>query len=201
MTITSASPLGIAAVLPASGAPEGIWLFIPHLPDLVWGTVAFLLIAVVLLKYALPRFTEVMDERTRKIEEGLALADKAKADQHDAELQAARLVDEARREAAQIRDQAQDEARAIVAQARTEAQAESSRAVEAAQRQILADKQAAQISLRSDVGLLATSLAEKIVGEQLSDAATSSRVIDRFLDSLEADTDAAAQAAAHGEAR
>ena len=49
-----------------------------------------------------------------------------------------------------------------------------------------ADKQAAQISLRTDVGLLASSLAEKIVGEQLKDTELSARVIDRFLDDLEA---------------
>lgn len=187
------------AVLAASGSEGNILL--PHTYDLVWSTIAFLLIAGFLIFYALPRFTAVLDERTRKIEDGLALADKAKEDQKDAELRAARLVEDARREAAQIRDQAQDEARLIIAQARTEAQAEAGRALDAAQRQILADKQAAQISLRSDVGLLATSLAEKIVGEQLSDAAVSSRVIDRFLDSLEADTDAVAQEPVHGEAR
>ena len=58
--------------------------------------------------------------------------------------------------------------------------------IEGAQRQILADKQAAQISLRTDVGMLASTLAERIVGEQLKDTALSERVIDRFLDELEA---------------
>ncbi|WP_195393286.1 F0F1 ATP synthase subunit B [Actinomyces urogenitalis] len=199
MTSLTLSTALAPAILAASGSEGNILL--PHSYDLVWGTIAFLLIAGLLIFFALPRFTAVLDERTKKIEEGLALADKAKEDQKDAELKAARLVEDARREAAQIRDQAQDEARLIIAQARTEAQAEAGRALEAAQRQILADRQAAQISLRSDVGLLATSLAEKIVGEQLSDAAVSSRVIDRFLDSLESDTDALAQEAAHGEAR
>ena len=48
-----------------------------------------------------------------------------------------------------------------------------------------ADKQAAEISLHTDVGLLASDLAERIVGEQLTDTALSARVIDRFLDELE----------------
>ncbi len=59
----------------------------------------------------------------------------------------------------------------------------------APQRQILAEKQAAQISLRSEVGLLASELAEKIIGEQLTDTALTSRVVDRFLDELEADSE------------
>lgn len=196
MITSFASPQGIAAVLPASGAPEGIGLFIPHIPDLVWGTVAFVLIAVVLMKYALPRFNEVLDERARTIEEGLALTEKAKADQAGAEAMAVRLVDEARLEAAKIREDAQSEAREIIAQARTEAQAEGAKALEAAQRQIRAEKASAQASLRSDIGSLATDLAEKIVGEQLSDPSAASRVIDRFLDELDASSEALTTSAA-----
>ena len=199
MSVASASPV-LATVLLASGggAPEGIGLFIPHLPDLIWGTVAFVLIAVVLIRYALPRCNAGRDERTRTIEEGLALSEKAKADQKDAELKAERIVEEARHEAASLREAAQAEAKEIVAAARTEAQGEAARALEAAQRQIQADKQAAQISLRTDVGMLASTLAEKIVGEQLTDSALSGRVIDRFLDELEAQDATAAAGPAKG---
>ena len=161
-------------------------MLLPETSDLVWGTVAFVIIAVVLLRYALPRFTKVLDERTRRIEEGLELADKAKEDQTNAELKAARLVEDARRDAAKIREDAQAQAQEIVAAAREAAQGEAGKALDAAERQIQADKQAAQISLRTDVGLLASSLAEKIVGEQLKDTELSARVIDRFLDDLEA---------------
>ncbi|MBW3068775.1 F0F1 ATP synthase subunit B [Actinomyces sp. 594] len=172
-------------VAAASGAPEGIFLFVPHLADLVWGTLCFLLIAVVLVKYALPRFNAVLDERTAKIEEGLALTERAKEEQSDAEARATRLVEDARLEAARIRERAQAEADKIIADARAEAAGEAGRAMESAERQIEADKQAAQISLRSDIGLLATDLAEKLVGEHLADAELSGRVIDRFLDELE----------------
>jgi len=176
------------AVLPAAseGGEESGNMLLPETSDLVWGTVAFLIIAVVLLRYALPRFTKVLDERTRRIEEGLELADKAKQDQTNAELKAARLVEDARRDAAKIREDAQAQAQEIVAAAREAAQGEAGKALDAAERQIQADKQAAQISLRTDVGLLASSLAEKIVGEQLKDTELSARVIDRFLDDLEA---------------
>ena len=176
------------AVLPATseGGEESGNMLLPETSDLVWGTVAFVIIAVVLLRYALPRFTKVLDERTRRIEEGLELADKAKEDHSNAELKAARLVEDARRDAAKIREDAQVQAQEIVAAAREAAQGEAGKALDAAERQIQADKQAAQISLRTDVGLLASSLAEKIVGEQLKDTELSARVIDRFLDDLEA---------------
>ena len=169
-----------------SGQGGGTAFILPPLYEIFWAAIVLLLILLVVGRYALPRLYAVLDERARRIQEGLDLADKAKQDQADAEKRAARLVDDARREAARIRDNAQSEAKEIVAQARTDAQAEAAGIVEGAQRQILADKQAAQISLRTDVGMLATTLAERIVGEQLKDTALSERVIDRFLDDLEA---------------
>ena len=178
-------PLFAPQVAPAASS-GGDNMLLPHSYDLLWGTVSFVIIAVVLIRYALPRFTKVLDERTRRIEEGLELADKAKEDQTNAELKAARLVEDARRDAAKIREDAQVQAQEIVAAAREAAQGEAGKALDAAERQIQADKQAAQISLRTDVGLLASSLAEKIVGEQLKDTELSARVIDRFLDDLEA---------------
>ena len=46
--------------------------------------------------------------------------------------------------------------------------------------------------------MLASTLAEKIVGEQLTDSALSGRVIDRFLDELEAQDATAAAGPAKG---
>ena len=77
-------------------------------------------------------------------------------------------------------------ARAIVAELKAKATAEAARTVETAQRQIEAERQQAAVSLRNDVGALATELASKIVGESLEDTARQSRVVDRFLEELEA---------------
>lgn len=168
-----------------SGEVGGTAFVLPPLYEIFWAAVILLLILLVVGQFALPRLYTVLDERSRRIQEGLDLADKAEQDQADAEKRAARLVDEARHEAARIRDNAQSEAKDIIAQARSDAQSEAAGILEGAQRQILADKQAAQISLRTDVGMLASTLAERIVGEQLKDTALSERVIDRFLDDLE----------------
>jgi F-type H+-transporting ATPase subunit b len=71
---------------------------------------------------------------------------------------------------------------------REQAQAEAARIVEHAHSQIEADRQQAVTSLRAEVGSLATDLATRIVGESLEDQARQSRVVDRFLADLEADT-------------
>ena len=84
-----------------------------------------------------------------------------------------------------MRDDARSEANQIVVEARAKASQEAERLLENAKRQIEAERQAASVSLRADVGALATELASKIVGESLDDVARQSRVVDRFLDELE----------------
>ena len=159
----------------------------PLLPadyDIIWSAVCLAIIAFVIVKYAMPRLTGMLDERAEKIDAGLRSAERAEQALADAEARYEEQLTEARREAAGVRDKAQ---------------AEAERVLTAAQRQIEAERQAAQISLRADVGMLATELAARIVGESVTDQALQSRVIDRFLDNLEAqiegDAVPAAQAA------
>lgn len=174
--------------LAAAGSEEvkGIDLFLPAAYDIIWSAVVLIPIAWMFYKLVLPKFTEILDERTALIEGGLSKAAtmQAEADALLAEYKA--QLTEARTEAARIREDARSEGAAIVAEAKTKAGEESARIFETAQRQIEAERQAAAVSLRNDVGALATELASKIVGESLEDTARQSRVVDRFLDDLEA---------------
>ncbi|QWW20638.1 F0F1 ATP synthase subunit B [Schaalia sp. 19OD2882] len=163
----------------------GLATVVPPLYEVFWAAVMLLLLVLVVGRYGLPKIYAMLDERARVIEEGVNAADKAAKELARAQQDRDEILREANAEAHQIRDKANEDAKGIIAAARTEAQAEAARITEAAQRQILAEKQAAEISLRADVGLLATELAERIVGEQLKDTALTSRVVDRFLDELE----------------
>ncbi|MFC7406307.1 F0F1 ATP synthase subunit B [Georgenia alba] len=160
---------------------------IPAWYDIIWSAVCIVIIAVFLVKYALPRLTTVLDERAEKIQHGLTQAERAEKAAADAEAKIAEELGVARREAAEIRERAQEEAKQIVTEARSKAVTEAERVTENAHRQIEADRQAAQISLRADVGMLATELASRIVGESVNDQVLQSRVIDRFLDELDSD--------------
>lgn len=178
--------------------PQGIDLFLPAGYDLLWSSVVVIIIAVVFYRAILPKFKAVLDERTAKIEGGLAKAESAQAEAAAALAEYHQQLQEARTEAARIREEARTEGSAIVADLRVKASEDASRIVETAHRQIEAERQQAAVSLRNDVGLLATELASKIVGESLEDAARQSRVVDRFLDELEAAGPGAASAAATG---
>jgi F-type H+-transporting ATPase subunit b len=180
--VQSAAPVVVAQ---EESEVSGLSLFLPADYDLVWSTVITLVIAFVFYRYVLPRFNAILDERTEKIEGGLAKAEQVQQEAAAALAEYHQQLADARAQAAQTREEARAEGAAIVAELRAKAHEDAQRIVETANRQIEAERQAAAVSLRAEVGILATELASKIVGESLEDSARQSRVVDRFLDELE----------------
>jgi F-type H+-transporting ATPase subunit b len=158
---------------------------IPSLPELIIGTICFVLVFGILGKVFLPRIQKMLAERTELIEGGLARSEEAQSQAKDLLDQYRQQLDEARREAARLREEAREQGAQIIAEMRDQAQAEARRITDAAQAQIEAERQQALTSLRAEVGTLATELASRIVGESLADQARQSRMVDRFLDELE----------------
>jgi F-type H+-transporting ATPase subunit b len=158
---------------------------IPTLPELIIGTVVFLIVFGALGRVLMPRAQKMLAERTEAIEGGLARSEEAQTEAKDLLDQYRQQLDDARREAARLREEAREQGAQIIAEMRDQAQAEARRVTEAAQAQIEAERQQALTSLRAEVGTLATELASRIVGESLADQARQSRMVDRFLDELE----------------
>lgn len=185
MTAAVPSSAPVWAADSGGSTTDPVALFLPAGYDLFWSTVVLLVVAFVFYRYVMPRFLAILDERTEKIAGGIA---KAEAAQEEA---AATLAEyhaqlaEARAEAARIREDARTEGGEIVADSKAKATEEAGRILATAHHQIEAERQHAAVSLRADVGELATELASKIVGESLEDIARQSRVVDRFLDDLE----------------
>ncbi|WP_324649792.1 F0F1 ATP synthase subunit B [Georgenia sp. H159] len=179
-------------MLPAAlvhAAEEQPNVLLPADYDIVWSLVSIGVVALVLLKYVLPVFTRILDERTEKIEGGLKAGENARAEAEALRADIDRELTQARVEAARVREQAQEDAKVIAAEVKAKGQAEAERIIEGATRQIEAERQQASATLRNDIGSLATTLAERIVGESLADEQRRQRVIDRFLDELDAQTD------------
>jgi F-type H+-transporting ATPase subunit b len=181
-----------AKYLAATGTSNPL---VPHWPELIIGSIAFLIVFALLAKVLMPRISATLAERTNAIEGGLQRADEAQAEaQRILEQYRAQLAD-ARHEAARLREQAKEEAAQIVAQGRADGVAERERIIASAGAQIEADRQQALTVLRAEVGSLAVELASRIVGESLADEARQSRLVDRFLGELlhEATGEAAAR--------
>lgn len=161
-------------------------LLIPALPDLIWGTLAFVIVLVFFIWKVLPSLNAALDARRDAIEGGIKRAEEAQAQAAAAlEKYTAQLAD-ARGEAAEIRDAARADGAKIVAEAKEAAQVEAARLTANAHSQIEAERQSTFNSLRNEVGTLALDLAGGVIGETLSDDKRAQSVVDRFLADLEA---------------
>ena len=161
----------------------------PLVPD-GWEILITLLGFVILLflvyKFIAPAFEKIYQDRKEAIEGGLAKAEKAQAEAAAARDEYNQQLESARLEAQKIREEARGEGEKILAEFKERASSEAARITENAQKTIDAERSAALVSLRTEVGTLATELAGKIVGEALDDDQRSQRVVDRFLSDLEA---------------
>ncbi len=146
---------------------------------------AFLLMLGVLAKWVLPPINKAMTERQLGIKREYEELQEARAKAEAAENEYREQLVEARHEAARIREQAREEGAAIVAEMREQAQGESQRILEHAQLQIEAERRQVITQLRRQVGTMATTLAERIVGETLDDDERRNRTVERFIASLE----------------
>jgi len=159
---------------------------IPHWGELIIGTLAFGILVFLLMRLAFPQIERAYAERRDRIEGGIARAEAAQAEAQQT-LQAYRAqLAEARHESNRIREDAHSQAREIEAESRERAQAEYARIVARGEEQLAAERQQIVIQLRSEIGRLAVGLAERVVGESLRDDDMQHRVVDRFLDGLDA---------------
>jgi F-type H+-transporting ATPase subunit b len=160
----------------------------PLLPDaaeLIFGTLAFLVVLFVLGKMLIPRIQQTLAERTDAIEGGLKRAEDAQDEAQKVLEQYKEQLAEARHEAARLREEAREQGAQIIAEMREQAQTEAQRVIDQAHTQIDADRQQAFTRLRAEIGELAVDLAGRIVGESLEDEARRRGTVDRFLDQLE----------------
>jgi F-type H+-transporting ATPase subunit b len=168
-------------------AANGVDLFLPETYDIVWSLIILIIVALFFYKFFLPKFQSVFDERTAKIEGGLAKAEQAQKDAEEAKKKYQAQLSTARVEASKIRDDARAEASHIIADARSRAETEAAQITANAERSLESQQQKAMVNLKGEVGSLATSLASKILGSELQDSAVQTQMIDQMLADMEND--------------
>ncbi len=149
----------------------------------IWLGIAFLLLLIVLRKFAWGPITEALEERETTIEKSIARAEEANAKaerllsdneaaRRDAERQAQTILADARTEADRQREAAKADLRTELASERERATAEIDR-----------QKQQALSELRAEVAALAVGAAEKILRKEI-DATEQRGLVDQFIADL-----------------
>lgn len=166
-------------------AAEELNPLVPHTVEIIVGTIAFILLFLVLRKTAFPQFEKVYAERTDKIEGGLKRAEEAQEQANELKRQYEEQLAGLRAEAARIRDDARAEGQQIKAELRAQAEEEAARIRQRGEEQLAVAREQAVRRLRGEIGGLSVQLAERLIGDSLADDARRSATVDAFLAELD----------------
>src|SRR5918999_3087691 len=167
-------------------AAEELNPLVPHTSEIIVGTIAFILLFLLLRRFAFPQFEKVYAERTDKIEGGLKRAEEAQQEADALKRQYEEQLAGLRAEAARIRDDARAEGSQIKAELRAQAEEEAARIRQRGEEQLSAAREQAVRQLRGEIGGLSGQLAGRLVGESPADEARRSATVDAFLAELDA---------------
>lgn len=156
-------------------------ILIPKMAEFIPALIAFLIIWVVLAKFAWPQILSMMEERGKRIQESLDEAETTKKKAIASRKEYDELVTDARRKSADI-----------VLEARKDAEAERARIIEAAHKEaedIIAkahanaedERNAIYAAAAASIADLSVSVASKIVGETLDQDGEQRRLIERYV--------------------
>jgi len=145
--------------------------------------IAFAILIWFSYKFVWPPLVDAIEERQKKIADGLAAAERARKELADADARAAEEIRKARVEASAIADRAQKQAVEIIEKAKQDALAEAARQRAAAEAEIENLSFKARELLRQQVAELAVKGAEKILAREI-DAARHRDLLDALTKEL-----------------
>mgnify|MGYP002784958256 FL=1 len=144
---------------------------------------AFFATAWLVMKFGWPHILGAIEERQKKIADGLAAAEEGKKALAAASDKQDQVIREARGEAAGIRDRAEKDYAQIVDKAKTDAVAEGARQKAAAVAEIETAAHQAREALRLQVAELAVKGAERLIRKEI-DAAAHKQLLDDLISEI-----------------
>ncbi|TNE82144.1 MAG: ATP synthase F0 subunit B [Bacteroidetes bacterium] len=159
-------------------------LLTPGLGLFFWTLVVFVVILLILRKFAWGPIMKAIHDREESIENALKAAETARAEM--AQLQSG--IESAKREAAAERDRILKEANeiknSILDQAKKDAQSEGAKILEGARESINKEKAAAMAEVKAQVALLSLSIAEKVLAKKFENQAEQEALVNDYLEKI-----------------
>ena len=131
-------------------------------------TLAFVIFVTICWKYVWPPIIAIMEEREKRIADGLEAAKKADDSLTEAQLAFDQEINKAKVEAAEILEKANSRASQIVSDATVKAEVEAEKILSSASKNIENDVNKAKEELRQKMSELIIDTSEKILGDEIS---------------------------------
>ncbi len=156
-------------------------LVTPQIGLLFWTVLIFLILVFLLAKFAWKPILNMVEERTKNIEDALNSAENAKKEMAGLKAENEQIMKEARAERDKIVREAREMKDKIIEESKETAKAEADKILAQARKLIDDEKRAAMNELKDQVASLSIEIAEKILTKELSDKKKQAELIDDIL--------------------
>lgn len=153
----------------------------PELGLVFWSLVTFVILLMVLRKFAWKPILGAVEGREEGIRSALASAESARREMENLKADNERILQEARNERDAMLREARDIKNKLVADAKDEAQTLANTIIAQAQEAIENEKKSAMIELKNHVANLSLEIAEKVVRNELSNKDKQLKLIEDML--------------------
>jgi F-type H+-transporting ATPase subunit b len=144
-------------------------LLLPELGLFIWTLIAFLIVFLILKKFAWKPILATLNEREASIAESIASADKVRKEMANMQAENEQLLVQAREERSLMLKEAKDTKDKIVNEAKNQAAEEANKIMAEARAQIQNEKMAALTDVKNQMGKLVIEVSEKVLRKELSD--------------------------------
>jgi F-type H+-transporting ATPase subunit b len=139
----------------------------------------FFIVAWLVMKVFWPQIMTAIEERQKKIADGLAAANRSQKDLEEAEARSKEIIREARERAAQLVEQAGKRSTEIVEDAKGTASTEAQRLLSQARDELTRETNRAREGLQREVGRLAVQGASRLLEREI-DPKTHAALLDKL---------------------
>ncbi|OYQ33284.1 ATP synthase F0 subunit B [Flavobacterium cyanobacteriorum] len=146
-----------------------------------WQVLIFVLLIVLLKKFAWKPILDSVNTREQGIKDALASAEAARKEMQNLQADNQRILQEARLERDAMIKEAREIKEKMIADAKAEAQAEGAKMIEQAKATINSEKNAAMAELKSQVSVLSVEIAEKLLKNELSNKEVQAALVENLL--------------------
>ena len=143
-------------------------LLTPSIGLLFWTLLAFIIVFVLLKKYAWGPILNSLNQREKTIADSLESAQRVKAEMVQLKSENEALMARAREERSAMLKEAKETKDRIISEAREQAKVEGNKLIAEAQQAINAQKMAALTEVKNQVGKLVLEVTEKVLRKELS---------------------------------
>ena len=160
---------------------DSMQLVTPSIGLMFWTVVIFMLLLILLKKFAWKPILKAVDDRNSSINEALASAEKAKSEMEQLSADNDKILNEAHIQRDSIIKEARDIKIKTIADAKNKASIEAEKIISSAKAQIKNEKMKAMTELKNEIADISIQMAEKIIKTELKDAKSQKKLIEEDL--------------------